>query len=47
MFLIVNSSTSMFLASAFDSAFFNKRRIKRTDFSGQRPEPSEYVDYPD
>ena len=44
MFLIVNSSTSMFLASAFDSAFFNKRRMKRTDFSGQRPGSNEHKD---
>ena len=37
MFLITNSSFSKSLASAFDSAFFNKLRMNRTDFSGQRP----------
>ena len=37
MFLMVNSSFSKSLASAFDSAFFNKLRMNRTDFSGHRP----------
>lgn len=37
MFLMKRSSSSRFLASAFDSAFFNRRRINLTDFSGQRP----------
>jgi hypothetical protein len=37
MFLMTNSSFSKSLASAFDSAFFNKLRMNRTDFSGHRP----------
>jgi hypothetical protein len=37
MLLMIKSSTSMPFASAFDSAFFNKRVMNLTDFSGQRP----------
>jgi hypothetical protein len=38
MFLMTNSSLSRSLASALDSAFFNKFKMCRTDFSGHRPE---------
>ena len=37
MFLMTSSSTSKFLASAFDSAFLSKRVMNLMDFSGQRP----------
>lgn len=37
MLLMYRSSSSMFLASAFDSAFFRRRVMNLTDFSGQRP----------
>ena len=37
MFLMTKSSTSKFFASAFDSAFFRRRVMNLTDFSGQRP----------
>lgn len=37
IFLMKRSSSSRFFASAFDSAFFKRRRTNLTDFSGQRP----------
>jgi hypothetical protein len=37
MFLIVRSSSSKFLASALDSAFFSSRKMNSTDFAGHRP----------
>ena len=37
MFLMYKSSMSMFLASAFDSAFLSRRVMNLIDFSGQRP----------
>lgn len=37
MFLMYKSSRSMFLASAFDSAFLSRRVMNLIDFSGQRP----------
>ena len=40
MFLMKRSSSSRFFASAFDSAFFRRRRTNLTDFSGQRPTDS-------
>ena len=43
MFLIIKSSTSKFFASAFDSAFFKRRVMNLTDFSGQRPWCSDVV----
>lgn len=37
MLLMYSSSSSKFFASAFDSAFFRRRLMNLTDFSGQRP----------
>jgi hypothetical protein len=37
MFRMYRSSNSRFFASAFDSAFFRRRVMNLTDFSGQRP----------
>ena len=37
IFLITRFSSSKLFASAFDSAFFKRRVINLTDFSGQRP----------
>jgi hypothetical protein len=37
MFLIIRLSSSKLFASAFDSAFFKRRVMNLTDFSGQRP----------
>lgn len=45
MFLILRSSTSMFFASALDSAFFNKRVMNLIDFSGQRPVLNELLEF--
>lgn len=37
IFLMIRSSSSKLFASALDSAFFKRRVMNLTDFSGQRP----------